>query len=366
MLQPEHPLRLGHHGGQLHALEGDLRVPTGPVKGLVAAGGLQLLRARQVRGHLDAPDPAGEAVDLAPANLVVDLEHRAGHHVADVPGVAVSPGHVVKIHEEVVQVAAHGVDVDVVDVALGPVEEQAAHAVQRLLHPPAQEPGPVRREPAAAHHVGVVPEVDQNDVRRAFPLEAQHVHPVVHLADGGEDVRVVDARIGADAAVAHAEAPDEGDARGAAGAAAHAGGLEVLHRRAGGVGEASLQPAGVFRHGGVVALAPEGGGVGVGGGDEHAFRRDAGRLGDAGPAAVVHRRRREAAVVHADKGQGALPAAQCEDVDLQRVQHALGGPGDIVARYSNAHQGRDIHSSETSFQSHVPASLPMINSMVIF
>ena len=77
----------------------------------------------------------------------------------------------------------------------------------------------------AADGIGVHAEVGQDQGFAAFPVKPQHVEPLIHMADGLQNIRIVHAGIGTNRAILHAVAARKSDIRCRANAKAHTGRL---------------------------------------------------------------------------------------------------------------------------------------------
>ena len=134
----------------------------------------------------------------------------------------------------------------VVHIALGAVEEDALGVIQHLFHRPAGKAGPVGGDLAAAHHIRVVAEVHQGDAFSTLAVKPQHIDPLVHIANGGHNVGIVHAGIGADGAVLHSEAADKGDVGRLADAVAHLRRLQIIQGQLCRVCQLAFDRLGVF------------------------------------------------------------------------------------------------------------------------
>ena len=345
MLKLQHAFSLSHHGGQHHALIGDLTVAARLVQRVVSAGQGELIGSGHVGGMAHHPLQHPQAVHRLIAHLREHLQHRAGHRPAHVAGMAVAAHHIVKVNGQVIQLARVGADVHMVDVALRAVEEDAAGIVNSFLQRAAEEARPVRGNGASAHGIRMNADAGQNHSRAALPVKADNAHAVVHAADGAVNIRVVHTGIGADGAVLHAEPADEGNTWRAAYGPAHTGGLQVLQGQHGCVPQAGAEKGEVrllnlrCNPAAQVHLRP---GVGVGAVEDHRLRFKPGSLRDL-PAQRLRVHLKQAGDVHADQHSPRVPQRKRNGIGFQLVQNAIGQAHLIVAGQGRAQGRGDVH-----------------------
>jgi len=186
--------------------------------------GRSLFGSRQIGRHINEILSKTDGIYIHILYLIESLQHTAGNHTPHIPGMVVASCHIVKVHEHIVQVSAPGMDIHMVHIALGTVEENAFGIIQCFFNSIPQKTGPVRGDLAASHHIGMVAEVHQH--QGVFcTVKAQHIHPFIHITDGVENVGIVHTGVGAYRTVLHAEATDEGDIGSLTDAITHIGGL---------------------------------------------------------------------------------------------------------------------------------------------
>ena len=157
-----------------------------------------LLGCRHIRRRVYNPLGSADAVHIAELHLFIYLQNRTRNHAPHVLCVRIAAVCVVKARMQTVCIAAHRVHIHVVHVALRAVKEHASHVVQRRLGRLAHKAREVRRNLVAAHHVRVYAKVGNYNIRRALAHKAQHVHPLVYIADRRNDIGVIHAGICAD------------------------------------------------------------------------------------------------------------------------------------------------------------------------
>ena len=313
----------------------------------------QILGICLVGGYIHISLLVAQGVHVYILDLIIDLHDTGSHNAAHVTGMAIATGHIVEVHEHIVEITATGVDIDMVHIALSAVEEDALGVIQGLFHGLAQEAGPVSRDQIAAHGVGVVAEVHQHEGLAVLLVEAQHIDPLVHITDGSHDIGVIHTGIGADRAVFHTEAANEGNVLGLANSIAHLGGLQVLQRKHGSVCKLVVEQILVFPLQDILIFVTlqshAGAGMGVGGGHEDGLNGDTGTLGDHLAVAVGHGLL-QTAVVDAHQQHLFAVALQSQSTDLQIVQNALSVTGLEIATDTDPHRRGNIYSAETGFQ----------------
>ena len=259
----------------------------------------------------------------------------------------VATGHIVEVHEHIVEIAAGGMDIHVVYIALGAVEEDALGVVQYLLHGLAGEAGPVSGNLAAAHHIGVVAEVNKGKALTVFPVKTQHIHPLVHITDGVQDIGIVNTGIGADGAVLHTETADKSNIGCVTDAVAHLGRLQIVQSHLGYVAHLPCHGLGIFdlqRIGGVGIQ--ERTGVGVGGVDVHSLPGKTGHIADLLTHRIQHGLH-NATVVNGDENGLAVTAGNGQTVDLQLVQNTVSFATNLVAGHTDAQHRGNIYTGKT-------------------
>ena len=239
-----------------------------------------------------------------------------------------------------------------VHVALAAVEQHAAGVVDGLLQDAAGEGRPVAGDAAAAHGVGVDADIRQHDGLAALAVKAQHANALVHIADGCQHIRVVDAGVGAGGAILHAEAADEGDAGGLTHAPAHLGGLEVIQGEHGRVAHAGAEEGEVLllllRHD-LAVQVHLGTGVGVGAGDEDMIGRHAGLFGDI-LAQGLGELGEQAGNIRADQDRLGIAQGEGDRIGLQLILHMIRQAHHIVAADGGAHGGGDVHPAKADMK----------------
>ena len=264
---------------------------------------------------------------------------------------AVATGDGVKVHKHVIEITGSGMDIYVVDIALCAVEENAAHVIQRFFQSPAQEARPVRRDQLTANGVGVVAEIDQHKAVGSLTVEAQHVDALVHFANGRNNIRVVDAGIGFNAAVFHPETADKGNVRREADTVAHSSRFAVGQRIARGVCRTAQDEFIIFTLERIGRISDEArAGVRMRRMQVNGFDRKTGFLCDVGPDGICLRRV-DAAVIHAQKHQTRLAACEGQSTQFQLVTHTLYKPGLIVSGDADTHHGCNVDTCKTCLQS---------------
>ena len=198
----------------------------------------------------------------------------------------------------------------------------------------------------------MVAEVDEHQSVAAFPVKANHIDPGIHFANGSHDVGVVDAGIGLDRAVLHAEATDKGDVGGITDAIAHLGGLQVCQGHHSGIGKLAAQELPIFIDQFTFSLFTAaaghcGAGVGVGGVNIHAL------LGQAGGCADIFCQDLgqillDAAQVSTHQNDFGITAGQSQGINFQFVQNALSVAGLKIACYENTQHGSNVYATKTS------------------
>ena len=158
-------------------------------------------------------------------HLIISLQHAACYNATHIPGVTVASGNIVKIHEHIVEIAASGMDIDMVYIAHSAVKEQALGVFKDLLHCLTGKTGPVRGDLTSTHHVRMVGKMNQDNVLSIFLIKTKNTDTLVNIADGGQNIRIVHTGVSTDRAVLHAETADKCDIRCLTDAPAHSGRL---------------------------------------------------------------------------------------------------------------------------------------------
>ena len=125
-------------------------------------------------------------------------------------------------------------DIYMVHITLCAIKKQTLSVVQCFFYCLAQKTGPVGGDFAAAYHVGMVAEVNQHQAV-IFPVKAQYVHPLVHIADRMQNVRVIYTGIGAHRSVLHAKTPHKGNIRRIANTITHRGRPQIINGQLGNI-----------------------------------------------------------------------------------------------------------------------------------
>ena len=162
-------------------------------------------------------------------HFVEHLQHSACDGATDKAGHAGTLHFVVERNFGVVHIAAGGMDVGAAHVAFRAVEEDGFYAVQSLVQGLCHPVGPVAGEEFAVDGVCVQTVVHKDNGVALFLIKAEHMDPLIQLADGMVDVGVVNGRTGKGRAVFHFVATDVGDSfRRPAGDVTHFGGLYIV------------------------------------------------------------------------------------------------------------------------------------------
>ena len=71
--------------------------------------------------------------------------------------------------------------------------------------------------------------MDQDDMLSFFLIKAQDADPLIHIADGSQNIRIIHAGIGTDRAVLHAKPADKSDIGCMTYTPTHSGRHQILH-----------------------------------------------------------------------------------------------------------------------------------------
>ena len=301
-------------------------------------------RIIQVGGNNNSVPKGGFVISGQTENIA----DSTGNDPTQMAGVTVATGDIVKVIEHVVQIAALGMDIHMVHIALSAVEEDALGAGDGLFQISAGEAGPVGGDLAATNSIRMVAEVHQNQCVRTLAVEPDNIDPLVHIADRTNDVGIVNTGVGLDTSVLHAIAADESNVGSLTDAEAHAGGLQVskchLDSIRGLVDQGLLvfelqRIGGVSQHGGT--------GVGMGGVEKDCLPGKTGNGSDIVTDGVGNIGS-DTAVVNGHQGNLVIAAGKSQTVNFQFIQNAFCITGFEVAGNGDAQHRGNIYSGKTS------------------
>ena len=179
-------------GRQLHALPRKFGILARLMHrpDFLGPGEILLVRVlRLVGGNADLPHGETDFAGFKRNALHPDRKRAAGENVGHMPGVIVSAVDIVEVALKPVAFARTRHDVDVIDVALRTVEDDAAGLAHgRRLEHRARKPGPVGGKSLVADYIGMRLEIDDADGLVALAVDAQNLNFLV----GGRTVRLVD------------------------------------------------------------------------------------------------------------------------------------------------------------------------------
>ena len=360
MLQAHHAGSFCHHSGQLHTLKGNFIVLAGHMQIIEDMCLLGLLRSRHGGRNVDGLFQGFQGVHIGVIDLIEHLQNRSRHHIAHMAGMTVATVHIVKVMECIVEIAALGIHIHMVYITLGTVKEDRLHIIQGFLQAMTEQSGPVAGDQAVANRIGMVAEVCQND-GIAFPVKAQHIDTLIHIADGMENIGIAHTGIGTDLAVLHTEAADKGYLGRIAHSPTHLGRLQVLQRQQSRICQLPAQIVEVLRQQGVILIVSQqhqiliigragaGAGMGMGSVQKYTIRRKSGDFADMVTVRIGNSFRKTA-VVNAQQHDLLIFHRQSQGIDFQFVQYTFGKTGLVVTDDRDAQRRRNIQTAKAGQQ----------------